>query len=363
MIEVFITTGKDERLTERLRSTINESKDFIVTGIYHKLGDCREKLETLKKLEPLEPLEKLKRLAKLAKEKSAHNIPNILLLGLAMRDGNGIDFCTEIREKYPDIKILMLTDNDEYSITRRALDNGALGFIRKNALPEELMAGLNAVWHGQKCIGGRISIQKNGAPVAPPEWLTKILKSIQEDCTNQQEQIERLSLLTGAINKWRKMLIIQLLADNKEALDQKTMNGYIKILTENLFIEGYSNWEIVDELHKIADNFSIDTDAIRIYRMSLIQKLGEKNSMMFAKKTDDVIRLKPDDILLIRLVAAGFTTEEIAKKLSYVGVEAVKSRRKKLIQETGTRNMLVLIIDALRQGLIKLEDIDIDSLT
>jgi DNA-binding NarL/FixJ family response regulator len=338
MIEIFITTGKDERLTDKLRSAIRKSKMHIVTGAFHKLGDCRERL-ALKKA------------------------PHILLLGLAMRDGNGIDFCTEIREKYPGIKILMLTDDDEYSITRRAMDNGASGFIRKNVLPEELIAGLNAVMDGKIYLGSKVGIRKNDAPAAPTEWLSsiekEILTSIRKDCSSREVLIERLSLLAGSISKWRKMLITQLLTENEETLSKDTAEAYLRILTENLFLEGYSNWEIVDELHEIVDKLNIDIDTVRIYRMGLIQKLGAKNSMMFAKKnTDDIIRLKPDDIQLIRLVAAGFTSKEIADKLPYVGIEAIKSRRKKLIQDTGSKNMLELIIDALRQGLIKLDDID-----
>jgi DNA-binding NarL/FixJ family response regulator len=341
MIEVFITTGKDARLIERLCAIVEKSKKHIVTGIFHKLGDCREKLAHKKN-------------------------PNILLLGLAMRDGNGIDFCAEIRKKYPGIKILMLTDDDEYSITRRAMDSGASGFIRKNVLPEELIAGLDAVTDGKLYLGGKIGIRENDSPEASPEWLTSIeqliLTSIRKECSDREALIEKLSLLAGSINKWRKMLITQLLTDENEALSKNTVDGYLKILTENLFLAGYSNWEIVDKLHKIASKFNIDIDTVRIYRMSLIQKLGAKNSMLFAKKNtndkDGVIKLKPDDIQLIRLVAAGFTSKEIANQLPHVGIEAVKSRRKKLILDSGAGNMLELIIDALRQGLIKLDDID-----
>jgi DNA-binding NarL/FixJ family response regulator len=257
----------------------------------------------------------------------------------------------------------MMTNDDEYSIIRRAIDNGASGFIRKNVLPEELIAGLNAVMDGKIYLGSKVGIRKNNAPATPPEWLSaleqKILASIGKDCSSREALIEKLSLLAGSVNMWRRMLIAQLLTDNEETLNKNAAEGYLRILAENLFLEGYSNWEIVDELHKIVDKLNIDIDTIRIYRMDLIRKLGAKNSMMFAKKNiDDVIRLKPDDIQLIRLVAAGFTSKEIAGKLPYVGIEAIKSRRKKLILDTGSKNMLELIIDALRQGLIKLDDIN-----
>ncbi|MDR1557770.1 MAG: response regulator transcription factor [Tannerellaceae bacterium] len=338
MIEIFITTGKDERLTDKLCAAIRKSKMHIVTGTFHKLGDCRERL--------------------------AHNkAPHILLLGLAMRDGNGMDFCAEVKEKYPGIRILMLADDDEYSIIRRAMDNGAMGFIRKNVLPEELIAGLNAVMEGKIYLGSKIGIRKNEAPEEAPGWLSavekEILASMRKDCCSIEVMVERLSLLAGSLDRWHKMLITQLLARNDGTTGKETTEAYLRTLSEKLFLEGYSNWEIVDELRGIADRLNIDINTVRIYRMRLIQKLGAKNSMMFAKKkTNDIIRLKPDDIQLIRLVAAGFTSKEIADKLPCVGIEAIKSRRKKLILDTGAKNMLELIIDALRQGLIKLDDIE-----
>jgi DNA-binding NarL/FixJ family response regulator len=333
MTEVFITTDKNIRLTEKLRSAIDKSEMYFVTGVFHRLKECREKLAL----------------------QTPDTLPDILLLGLALRDGNGIDFCTEIREKYPDIKILMLTNDDEYAITRRVMDNGASGFIRKDALPEELISGLNVVLNGGTYLGGRIGIQENNEEQeASPEWLIaleqEILESIKKGCSSK-EAIERLSLIAGSVNKCRKMLITQLLMNDPQALDADTVHKYLRILIENLLVEGYSNWEIADKL-----NINIDT--IRVYRMDLIQKLGAKNSMMFIeRRRNNIMKLTPNDMQLLRLIAAGFTSKEIANKL-YLSTEAIHSRRKDLIQRSGSESTMELIIDALRQGLIKIEDID-----
>jgi DNA-binding NarL/FixJ family response regulator len=311
-----------------LCSTINKSKIATVTGISHKLKECREKL-TLQ-------------------------IPDVLLLGLALPDGNGIDFCDEIGRKYPGIKILMLTNDDEYSITKRVMDNGASGFILKGALPEELIAGLKAVMKGENYLGGKIGIRKKEDLPEPPEWLIpleqEILKLIEKDCSNR-EIIEKLSLIAGSINRYRKLLIKELLTNDKQTLDDKTIDGYLKILIEDLLAEGYSNWEIAGKL-----NINIDT--VRIYRMDLIQKLGVKNSMMFAKKkTGGVIKFTPREIQLLKLIAAGFTSKEIGEML-HLGVEAINTRRKDLILKSGSERTMTMVMDALRQGLIKLEDIE-----
>jgi DNA-binding NarL/FixJ family response regulator len=50
--------------------------------------------------------------------------PEVLLLDISMPDGNGIDLCPKIKEKYPHVKVLMLTSYGELATITRALDAG-----------------------------------------------------------------------------------------------------------------------------------------------------------------------------------------------------------------------------------------------
>lgn len=327
MIKVYIT-DKSSKLTDNLCSTINKSEIAKVKGVFDRLKKCREAL--------------------------AAQTPDVLLLGLALQDGNGIDFCEEVLQKYPDTKILVLTNDDEYSITKRVMDNGASGFIQKNALPEELIAGICAVANGKNYYGGKIGIQENDDQVESPEWLSNLEQEIydlmEEDSSNY-ETTEKLTLIIRSVDKYRKLLIRYQLINEKETLSADTIDKYLKILIEDLLAEGYSNWEIAGKL-----NINIDT--VRVYRMDLILKLGSKNSMMFVKKkTDDITKFTPREMQLMRLIAAGFTNKEIAKKL-YLAVDTIKTSRRELILKSGAKSTMAMIMDALRQGLIKLEDID-----
>ena len=74
--------------------------------------------------------------------------PDVLLLDISMPDGSGIDFCKEMHEAYPDMKILMLTSYDEYTMVSRAVAAGASGYIQKNALSEEVVKGIETVMTG-----------------------------------------------------------------------------------------------------------------------------------------------------------------------------------------------------------------------
>jgi DNA-binding NarL/FixJ family response regulator len=327
MKDVCITTKSGIRVTEKLCLAIDKSKKYRVTGIFHKLKECREML--------------------------ASDPPHILLLGQAFDYGNAAEFFAEIRRQYPGIKILMLTNDTECSVIRFARDNGASGFIREDALPEELIAGLDAVMNGNEYLGGKIGTWES-PPEASPEWfipLEKEINKLMDEAHSYEEAIEKLSFIARYINKGRPLLITNVFSDGPQDVDDEATGEYLRILIENLLVEGYSNWEIADKL-----NISMDT--ARIYRLDLIQKLGAKSSMMFAKRHEnEFVKFTPRDIQLLRLIAAGFTSREIADKL-FLSTEAIHSRRQDLMSKSGARNTMALIMDSLRQGLIKMEDID-----
>ena len=195
MITIHITDDH-KVFTEGLSILINESKIALITGISHSLAECRSAL--------------------------AFKRPDILLLDIQLPDGNGIDFCKEMRQKYPKLKILALTSHNEHSIVRRMMENGAHGYILKNALSEEVIAGIETVMNGEifLCEDVDILVKKQEESNI---WLT----------TREQE-------------------LIRLIAD------------------------GYTNQEMAEELY-------LGVETIKTYRKNMILKLGAKNSMMLVK--------------------------------------------------------------------------------
>jgi DNA-binding NarL/FixJ family response regulator len=332
------------RLIKKLRVAIDESANYRVTGTSHSLQGCRDKLRK-------------------CKTDPKPEVPDILMLALAFTDGNIADFCTEIRKNYPNIKILLLTDDVECSITWHIIENekAAEGHIRKDALPEEVRAALDAVMNGYKYLGGQIrnpeappEVSLEASPKASPEWfmpLEKEILNLMNKAYSNGEAIEKLSFIAGYINQCRILLIADLFDNDPQDLDDDTTDEYLKILIESLLVKGYSNWEIAGRL-------KMSMDTIRIYRMDLIKILGARNSMMFAKRhVNELVHFTHNDIQLLRLIAAGFTSKQIADKL-YLSTEAIHSRRQELIYKSGARNTMELVMDAFRQGVIKMEDID-----
>ena len=68
--------------------------------------------------------------------------PDIMLLDVAMPDGDGIDAIATIKEAYGKLKVIVLTIYAEPTVIRRALEGGADGYILKNTSTEEFIDGI-----------------------------------------------------------------------------------------------------------------------------------------------------------------------------------------------------------------------------
>ena len=326
MISVYVAI-KSKKLSDEFCSSIDKSDFAKVTDVFYTLKDCREKL-------------------------AVHRTPHILFLGLDLQDGYWIDFCKEIREKYPDLKILAITSYDEYCVFKNSLNHLTSGYISKDAFPKVIVSAINAIMEGNFFRYDKIVVP-TGSEGPDLEWLQiqQMVKKIESN-DNHQEMIDKLSSVIDATEKLRRKMIKNLLADKKDDLEPDCVDKYLKLIVENLLFMGHPNWDIADML-----NVSIET--VRLYRMDFILRLSGQHSMIMAVKNDgDSIRLGRREQQMLRLIAAGFTNQDIAENILYKDIETIKSERKSLIQKFGTKNTMTMVISALRMGFLKLEDID-----
>jgi len=71
--------------------------------------------------------------------------PDVLLLDILLPDRTGKDLVPELREKYPDMKILVLTSLDAPSMVTTMMRRGCKGYLLKGAEPETLLEAIEAV--------------------------------------------------------------------------------------------------------------------------------------------------------------------------------------------------------------------------
>ena len=83
--------------------------------------------------------------------------PDIVVMDIAMSGLNGLEATRQIRNLYPEMKILILTmhANEEYIL--QALKSGASGYLVKKAAPSELVSAIKAVHQGNSFLSPSIS--------------------------------------------------------------------------------------------------------------------------------------------------------------------------------------------------------------
>jgi DNA-binding NarL/FixJ family response regulator len=154
--------------------------------------------------------------------------PDVILLDIGLPDVSGIDLCKEIKEAYPKIKIIALSSFNEYAIVRRMLENGAAGYVVKNAMPEEILMSVEMVMNNETFLCEEIDLLMHSRR-HNPVWLTprekELLRFIVDGFTNA-EIAERMFLGVETINGYRKNLLVKLGAKNtavmvRMALEQK----------------------------------------------------------------------------------------------------------------------------------------------
>ena len=76
--------------------------------------------------------------------------PDVILMDINLPDMSGIDLCKQVKAAYPVIQIIGLSSFNQQSFIQKMLDNGASGYVLKNATREELMEAIETVMeHGK----------------------------------------------------------------------------------------------------------------------------------------------------------------------------------------------------------------------
>ena len=121
-----------------IRVLIADDHDLFVEGLSELLSQ-RPDLELVGKardgLQAIEQTEKL--------------TPDIILMDIAMPEVGGIKALHEIRKKFPEQKILMLSMHNNKELITESLKAGANGYVLKECTSDELYEAIKSVIHGQ----------------------------------------------------------------------------------------------------------------------------------------------------------------------------------------------------------------------
>lgn len=82
---------------------------------------------------------------------------DVLLTDLDMPGMDGFELLAAVRNKHPDLKVLVLSMHDEAALVRRAMDLDADGYVVKSAGKEELVLAVREVAAGRRYFGGSVA--------------------------------------------------------------------------------------------------------------------------------------------------------------------------------------------------------------
>lgn len=70
--------------------------------------------------------------------------------GNHLKDEDGIELLKDIRPRWPEIKVLMISMHDENYMIHTSFDYGALGYLHKNFVNQELINAIQTVMRGER---------------------------------------------------------------------------------------------------------------------------------------------------------------------------------------------------------------------
>ena len=138
-----------------------------------------------------------------------HNLPDVILMDVNLPDKSGTDLCKEVKNRHPSVLVLGLSTFNQQAVVRNMIDNGASGYLLKNATKEELLEAVSTVLNG----GTYFSIEvvdslyeSRSQQLLITRREKEVLQLISEGLTNA-EIAEKLFISIPTVNTHRKSIL------------------------------------------------------------------------------------------------------------------------------------------------------------
>lgn len=144
-----------------------------------------------------------------------HTQPDVAVLDIEMPGLNGLEVALRLRDEQPTVRTLMLTVFGRPGYLRRAVSNGALGFILKDAPPAQLLDAIKRTALGERVIDRNLAVaalERGDSPLTARE--AEIL-GLSRSVVSSAALAARLHLSEGTIRNTLSVAMQKLQAGSR----------------------------------------------------------------------------------------------------------------------------------------------------
>jgi NarL family two-component system response regulator LiaR len=120
-------------------------------------------------------------------------LPDVVIMDMVMQGMDGAMATTTIRQKFPQVQVIILTSFKEGALIKKALEAGAIGYLLKDVSAEDLASAIRAAQVGRATLGAeaaQVLVAAASQPAAPGSDLTvrerEVLSWMIEGLNNTQ---------------------------------------------------------------------------------------------------------------------------------------------------------------------------------
>ena len=141
--------------------------------------------------------------------------PDIVLLDIEMPGQNGLSVLSELREKLPAARTLILTTFGRPGYLRKAMENGAAGFLLKDAPSRDLAIAIRRAISGERVVDTGLAATALSEGPSPLTDREQEVLSIARTTSTIAEIADRLYLSEGTVRNYLSTAIHKLGAQNR----------------------------------------------------------------------------------------------------------------------------------------------------
>ena len=141
--------------------------------------------------------------------------PDVILLDIEMPGQNGLEVLTDLRTKLPNARSLILTTFGRPGYLRRAMENGAAGFLLKDAPSRDLAVAIRRANAGERVVDPGLAADALSEGPSPLTEREQEVLSLARTTSTIAEIADRLYLSEGTVRNYLSTAIHKLGAQNR----------------------------------------------------------------------------------------------------------------------------------------------------